>query len=301
MDEKDLLKKVIEKERKFRTQDFLAPYTNQTKTAIVKMDGLNYKFRIVTQGSEEGLGIFRPIDPNCALLKKAASWEMRREYFDALPSLHVILSYETDQGWVAFPMNIESTQKKFALVGEVVVKSVSDAERFDVITARFDGVHFWYDELFVGSDAIKSQAMRDCFDPKLHPDTMRQSLDIIKGITPEDQQAFELAISSWKVFTRMSTEAMIKKVLSDGGGALGSYVVRDVNIEIKWKSASGKDYTTLVDKSSLDVVSAGICLDDEDTKFNLRDMPYIVNKGESEAAIYIMPVRHIDFEGAGSV
>lgn len=300
MDPKNLLKKTIEREKAFRKKDFLAPYSGQTKTAVVKLDKLHYKFRIIAfQGS--GIGIFTPIDPTCATFQREASWEMRRNYFDALPFLPVILSYETDQGWVAFPMNIEATQKKFALEGEVIVKNVSDAERFDVTTARFDGVHFWYDEVFSGSDAIKSAAMRECFDPKLSPDMMRNNLEKIKGLTPEDKRAFELSISSWKVFTRMSTEATLRRVLSSGGGTLGSYVIRGMNIEIKWKSASGQGYNTLVDKESLDIVSAGICLDGEDTKFHLKDMPYLVNQGEEREVIYTMPLRNIDFEGLDNV
>ncbi len=285
MEAKQLLKQMVERERNFRTREFLAPYTEGIRNAVVKFDGVNYEFRI-TGFTGSGIGIFKPIDHSCARYTKNAEWESARAFMDILPKLHLILCYETDQGWVAFPMNTESTKKRFAFTGEVVVKGVTDAERFDVVTTRFDGVQFWFDDIFSGADMIKSDAMREAFDPKLPITKMREVFDKIKGLTPEDQHAFELAIASWQKFRRQSTEGQIKSMLESGGGNLQRYVIRGANIEIKWKSASGQDYHSVVKKDSLDVVCAGICLDGQDEKFHLKDLPFVVSRGESGGLIY---------------
>jgi len=296
MEAKQLLQQMVAKERNFRTREFLAPYAEGMKSAVVKFGGVNYQFRI-TGFTESGIGIFQPIDHSCAKYMKDAEWDAARAFLDMLPKLHLILCYETEHGWVAFPMNVESTQKRFAFTGEVVVKGVTDAERFDVVTTRFDGVHFWYDDIFDGADMIKSESMRDAFDTKLPISEMRNEFDKIKGHTPEDTHAFELAIASWQKFRRQSTEGQLKALLSAGGGRLQKYVVRGVNIEIKWQSASGQDYNSLVKKDSLDVVCAGICLDGQDEKFHLKDLPFVISRGEDGGLIYrTRDARTVDWE-----
>lgn len=297
MDAKNLLKQIVERERDFRNREFLAPYTNGVRHAVIKLDGINYTFK-VSGFTGSGIGIFQPKDHSCAIYSRDAEWQTARAFLDLLPKLHLILCYESDQGWVAYPMNAESTAKRFAFTGEVVVKGVTDAERFDVVTSRFDGVHFWYDDLFDGADMIKSEAIREAFNPNHTTDQMRKHFDTIKGKTPEDRQSFELAIASWQKFRKQTTESQIKQTLEIGGGKLCKYVVRGSNIEIKWKSASGQDYNSLVKKDSLDVVCAGICLSHEDTKFHLKDLPFIVTRGEQGGLIYrTRDARTITWEG----
>ena len=295
MDAKRVLDKVVAEERSFRKRDFLAPYTDNIKTALVKMGGMNYRFRIVGF-SGSGIGIFEPVDHSCARYKSDADWETTRRYLDVLPHLHVILAFESDQGWIAYPMNMESTQKRFALEGEIIVKNVSDAERFDVITVRFDGMHFWYDDMFNGADMVKSNFLREAFDPvNLSPTAIWNKVDQIKAVTPEDKKAFTLALDAWNYFKRASTEEQIAEVLAAGGGILGTYVVRGANIEVKWHSKSGREYTSAVDKN-FNILDgcAGICVDGEDHKFHLKDMPYIVAIGERDNAIYTTSIRDIE-------
>ena len=285
MEAKELLKQIVEKERNFRTREFLAPYTEGLRTAIVKFDGVNYQFRI-TGFHGSGIGVFQPIVHSCAKYKKDAEWEVARAYLDLLPHLHLILAYESDKGWVSYPLNVESTQKRFAFKGEVLVKGVTDVERFDVVTARFDGVNFWFDDVFDGADMIKSEAMREAFNPNRPVSQMRKKFDEIKGHTPEDCHTFEVAIASWHRFRRVTTEERIKKMLASGGGKLVKYVVRGANIEFNWKSESNESYSSVVKKDSLDVVVAGICLDGEDEKFHGKDLPFLIARGEAGGLIY---------------
>ncbi len=298
MDARDLLHKKAMQERKFREKEFLAPYAQDSKYAIVKMGKVNYNFRI--EGfSGCGIGIFQPSDPLNAKFVKEADWEESRAYMRLLPKLHIILAYETDKGWVGYPMDADSAQHQFdcIVLQEVLIKNVSDAERFDVITACFDGMQFWYDDVFDGADMLKSQAMREAFDPALSETEMKQSFAQIKGRTPEDIHVFEMAIASWNHLKRTSTEDQIQELLKSGGGKLDKYVVRGVNIEIQWKSDSGRDYNSVVNKNTMDVVCAGICLDGEDKKFHLKDLPFLISRGERDDLIYRTRGRNMDMYG----
>lgn len=283
---RDLLAKMSAKEREVRSQEFLAPYTEQSKHAIVKIDGLNYRFRIVGfQGS--GFGIFMPIDPTCARFARTAEFDQVHNYLQILPKIHVILVCQTDLGWCAYPFNTESAKRRLGVDFEIIVRNASDIERFDVVTVRCDGRNFWYEEPFIGSDPVKSEALRECFALRTQQFKMDTALKKLKGITPEERKSFDLALSSWRQFQRQSTEGRIKEMLAAGGAELDNYVIRGKQIEITWQAHSGRYYKSRVDKDTLDVVSAGICLSGEDKKFHLKDLPGVIREGEDGGLIYI--------------
>lgn len=290
MDAKALRNKFAAKELELRNKEFMAPYAEEIRFAHVKINGIVHPFRIVGFKGH-GFGVFAPRDGSSARFVRNADIADVRAYFDILPKLHFILCYETDKGWVGYPMNLESADKTLGLASETIIKNVTDCERFDVIVARYDSANFWYDEPFSGADLKKSSEMRECFCKGQTPDRMKQSLSRIKGLSPEDRTSFDLAIKSWHRFQQLTTESRIKQVLEESGAKLGSYVVRGENVEVRWTTDRGTAYTSMVNKDSLDVVSAGICLDPHDgdgpmdTKFHLRDLPYIMKQGEDKGVI----------------
>lgn len=274
------------KERKVRSQEFLAPYTEQSKHAIVKIDGMNYRFRIVGfQGS--GFGVFKPIDATCARFVKAAEFDQTFDYLQILPKMHVILVCQTDLGWCGYPFNIESAKTKFGVDFGIIVRNASDVERFEVVTVRSDGRNFWYDEPFVGSDPVKAESLRECFALRTDPFKLQRELGKLKAVTPEERRSFELALSSWQKFQKQSTESRLKDMLATGGAELDNYVIRGDKIELTWLAISGRYYKSHVDKETFDVVSAGICLNDQDQKFHLKDLPGVIKEGEDGGLIYI--------------
>ena len=281
-----LLAKIATKEREVRSQEFLAPYTEQSKSAVVKIDGVNYRFRIVGfQGS--GFGVFLPIDPTCAKFVRDAELDQTWEYLELLPKLYVILAYQTDLGWCAYPFNAESSKAKFGLDFEVIVRDASDVERFDVITVRCDGRNFWYQEPFAGCDPVKADSLREAFAKRTEPFKMEKIFKQIKGLTPEERKTFDLAMASWRQFQRQSTEGRVKQMLAEAGAELDNYVIRGKQIEITWQAHSGRYYKSRIDKETFDVVSAGICLSGTDERFHLKDLPGVIREGEEGGLIYV--------------
>ena len=62
-----------------------------------------------------------------------------------------------------------------------------------------------------------------------------------------------------------------------------------------WKSRGGGSYSTVVNKEDFGVECAGICLEGEDRKFHLADLPGIVREGEENGLIYrTRDTRHMD-------
>lgn len=281
----NLFEKIAAKEKEFRSREFIAPYTPSLKEAVVSMVGMLYKFKIYGY-SGSGIGKFQPVDASNAKWIEDAEYEEQRKYFNALPRLYLTLCFQTEEGWVSYPFKMETAKSKFGLTGETVVLNVSDCQRFDVVTARFDGVRFWYDEIFSGSDPVKADELRQLFEKRISNKRKEIDLENIKGLSLEDKNAFSLASFSWDLFVKNSTESAIQELLENGGATLGSYIMRGTNIEIKWASISGEKYISVVNKETLDVVSAGICLSGEDEKFHLKDLPFLIEGGEKRGLIH---------------
>ncbi len=280
IDAKELLKKLSSKEADVRKRDFVSPYNEKTKTAIVSIDGLVYRFSISGfKGS--GIGRFKPTNALSAVYVSEAEFDERIIYMESLPVLNVILSYQNDKGWIAVPHDTRLAKSKFGIEGPVIVHNVSDAQAFDTIKVRYDGNNFWYEDFASFADLIKSQEMRTAFSMYAQKKEVR-----IPKTTPEDSTAFELAKKSWEFFVKNSTENRIKELLENGGAKLGSYVVRGDNIEIKWKSSSGSKYNSVVKKDTFDVITSGICLSGQDSKFHLKDLPGVIETGERTGLIY---------------
>lgn len=295
---RDLLLKTINEEKQARACSFLSPYTEQSKFAIIKIQGVNYKFNI-SGFNGSGFGIFKPTSPTSAIFVEAARFEQIYDYLQLLPQIHMILVCQTNIGWSAYPFNLESSIRRFGIDCEVIVRNISDVERFDTVSVRFDGRNFWYEEPFSGGDPVKSLGMRSVFC-EIKENVSKKIRETIKGVTPEEEKAFELAIASWIIFKKQTTQDKVKELLACGGAKLDNYIIRGDQIEITWQAKSGSYYRSRVDKTTLDVTSAGICLSGEDSKFHIKDLPGIIQEGEERHAIYvtdrIVEPRNLDLE-----
>lgn len=281
----EILAKVSAQEKELRQREFLSPYTSDSKFAVVKMVGTNYKFRIIgSTGS--GFGIFQPVDPTCARFVREADATQSQSYLALLPKAYFILVCPTDLGWCAFPFNVSAAKAQLGVEQEIIVRNVSDVERFDVVVARYDGMRFWYEEPFAGADPVKASDLRGCYENRQNVTTMQRKIRKISGLTPEDRKSLDLALSAWQQIQTVSVEGRIRETLAIGGAELEGHVIRGRNIEISWQAQSGVAHNSLIDAKTFDVVSAGICLNDEDRKFHLKDLPGIIKAGEDRGAIY---------------
>lgn len=285
LETRELLYKMASKERRVRGRNFVAPYIKGSKTAIVQIDKLMYRFKIEgIQGN--GIGLFRPVNALIAKYVGEAEFEHRQRFLSALPSIELILSYQIDDGWVCIPAH-KNTTKQLGGSQEVIVFGVQDAQRFDVVTARSDGYNLWYDDLSAASDPIVADNMREQFEELAKRTFSPKDVEMrVRNATPECHEAFRLAAQSWVKFRKTTTEDRVRELLRNGGARLGSFIARGQELEIIWQSESGVQYQSVVDRDSLDVVTAGICLDGEDDKFHLKDLPHLVSLGENTGSIY---------------
>lgn len=290
-----LLDSFIKKEQTLLNNTFVAPFDQHTTRIIVKIDKLNYKFNI-KKTTSAGLGYFKPKNATEAVLIGEVEEYLSESFFKTLPSINFILCYETDFGWIAYPYDLHGVAK-YGIFGEVLIKNVKDCQRFDIITARYDSVNFWYHEIFSGANIAKVIELRECFQSNFNEAQIKLAKDKILGLKKEEETSFDIILESWKKFLKTSTEEVIKQFLQNSGATLSNYILKGESVEIKWKAPSGKTYYSVIKKDSYDVITAGICLSGEDKKFHLKDLPYLVDFAEKEDGVYLTR-REIDFENA---
>jgi len=284
MDAKSLFGKLAAKEKEFRKQEFLSPYTHRSTSARVRMDGLVYTFKI--SGFEgSGFGVFLPDSPTSAKFVREADFDVIRDYLDVLPKLSMVLCYQTPEGWVGYPHNLQAAKQKLGLVGIAPVLNVTDAQRFDTVIVRFDGVTFWFDEPEFAVDPEVGESLREVFTAELRQNQIDEVLRGIRGAGPEHRETFRIAFESWTKFRKQSTEEILQKFLDAGGGKLSEFVVRGGNIEVQWISDSGQEYSSVVKKDTFDVVQSGVCLSGRDRQYHMKDLALLMRQGESERHI----------------
>ncbi len=281
----EILAKVSAKEKELRQREFFSPYTHDSKFAVVKMMGTNYKFRIIGANGN-GFGVFCPVDPTCARFVREADSVQSHAYLSLWPKIYFILVCSTDLGWCSFPFNLSSAKAQLGIEQEIIIRNVSDVERFDVVVARYDGMRFWYEGPFAGADPVKAVQLRRCYERRQNVLAMKRQLGEITGITPEERKSFDIALSAWQIVRRKSTEEQVQEFWAGTDARLEEHIIRGRNIEISWQAQSGAVHNSLIDAQTFDVVSAGICVNDEDRRFHVKDLPGIVRLGEDRGAIY---------------
>lgn len=241
-------------------KQFFALFANHSQYVLSQKHDKYHTFRIVGFDAG-GAGIFESIDATCAKYVKEVPLEQKQAYFHTLPSIHLIMSYETDRGWMCYPfIKLDEADPLYDLQSEVLVKNVVGCDRFDTISARYDGMHFWFDSKITSdNESIKAQAMRLCLRHDLTPERMKYNIDKINcQLTQEDRKAFSLAVQAWLIFQRqpLAERQFANVVQSDG--SLGSYVVHDIDTNVRfWQEANYK-YDSVVDNELLGVTCIGI-------------------------------------------
>jgi len=247
-------------EKDSQQKQFFALFANYFQYALTKKHDKHHMFRIVGFNGS-GAGIFEPIDATCAKYLKKVPPEHQRAYLNTLSDIHMIMSYETDRGWLCYPFAKLNTEDPLHdLRQEVLVQNIIGCERFDIISARYDGTHFWFDSKVMNSNSlIKSEAMRLCLHYDLPPERMKYNVNRIgQQLTQEDYKAFSLAVQSWLIFQRQSSETQQLDAQVRNDGVVGSYVVHGADDNMRPWHVPGYKYVSIVDDGLLNVTCMGI-------------------------------------------
>lgn len=267
-----LIRKLAMAEQNFVKTKFIAPRLQGGKV-LVRIQGLVMAYDPHPK-EFEGWGVFRAESDEEAVLVESAGKSQSAGYLQLLVPVRLILLRPLKgQSWLAYPSHGDTFRRKIGEVKPVVVHLVTLGRAFEQAQCRWDGRAFWFEHSDRGSDPKIPSRMASALKAYLSPEALRFS-----GLTPELREAYRLIIKQEGDLRVRCGEARLRRALEFGGGKLESFIDRGDYWTTQWTTAGGERHTSAIHKEDLTVLSAGICLDGEDKKFDLQSLVGVVEQ-----------------------
>ena len=281
-DVNDLLRRLAATENALRGQQFVAPCARGGQLRV-RVAGLVYTFK-PQPANFAGWGVFEIQDEQTARFVEEPMLAQVAEYLQMFPAARLRLAYRLqDATWLAFPAHEGDWRQRFN--GEarpVPVHLVSDGQEFEPVIARHFGGAWWFDEVDRRAAPELTDKLREDWRARLTPEALRWP-----GLTPEMRACYSLLwrreVQQTEQLEQQSAaaqerrdEARLRGALEFGGGDLRGFRDRGDHWLVEWQTAGGEWHNSAIAKNDLTVVSAGICLDGEDRKFDLQSLVAVV-------------------------
>lgn len=268
----DVLGRLAESEDRFLGSEFLAPVLRGHRVRV-RIADVVCEMRVEPKSSE-GWGVFRPQSHSVARFVRDATLRERRQYLDCLPRVRMVLCRRR-AGWFAMPAEPDS---RIQIEGTPAVRLVASGELFQTIRARFDGATFWFDGLETRQDPTLAGWLRECLASEIPAAELKRP-----GLTSSMRDAYALELQRRRKVMRVERhdriETQLRRALSHSGARLHGFVEHADGYRVTW-TAGGRRQVTSVDRHSLTVQVAGICLNGEDQKFDLGSLAGVVQEAE---------------------
>jgi hypothetical protein len=175
-DIRTLLHQLAQAEVQLQSTQFLAPWVNGGKLRT-RIAGMVYTFE-PQPPSQEGWGIFQPVNPTTATWIEAADLPQIEAYLQHFPILRSRLAYRLQgQTWLAYPVNEADMQQRFKTktVKPIPVHLVTQGTPFEPIVARWNGDGCWFEAV----------------DRRADPQPTDQLQSALNQLTPVDRLQFQ--------------------------------------------------------------------------------------------------------------
>ena len=262
----DTLARLENAEQEFLRTEFLAPVLGGGKVGM-KIAGVRCEMSVEPR-DYTGFGVFAPLSHAKAKLVRDATMSERRKYLELFPRVHLIPCQQEKEQWLCAPSNKADT--RFRIVGLVPVLFVEDAQLFDVIVARYDGSHFWFDRVDDREDPAAAVYLRQELGKLTEPKKLGRP-----GLGGGQREAYEVVyqirLKQQAEDERSRGENRLRDALVHAGAELKDYAERKDQITVTY-TVDGRRHTSVVRKNDLTVVTAGICLSGGDRHFDLASL-----------------------------
>jgi hypothetical protein len=274
----DLISKIGEAENSIQDRIFVSPIFFNDFVAT-KIEGIVYKFKINTPAIPDWYQI-RPIDKKTAIAYKAAELQDIEFYLNKLQKIRLILLMRKKNVYLAIPE--KTNNLKLPIENPIPVYLFEDTVKdFDRIIARFDGANFWYHQIDVSNDPTKSAYLRDQLVKIEDPKKISYS-----GLTFEERLAYSLRFILDKKIVIDKKKESLKSDVEHAGGKFVSFEEKSDHFVVKY-SVDSQQYTSRVSKNTEhSILTAGICLSGEDSKFDLKSLITVMREGQHQGRIY---------------
>jgi len=161
------------------------------------------------------------------------------------------------------------------------VRFVEEAERFETVQTRCDGLQFWFEGADSRDDPAAAAYLRQQLQQMTPPEQVRRP-----GLTAEQRLAYAFVHTLRLETERDLVEDRLRHALAHGGGELHGYSERDDVLRVEFEVA-GVRHVSVVRKNDLSVQLAGICLSGADSHFDLPSLVGVLREAEGEEVLRI--------------
>ena len=275
----DLFSRLAAQEHSFKEQKFLSPVLRGQKVRV-RIAGVVMSLSVVQPSGFQGWGVFQPLTYTTAQLVREPSLTERTKYLKMFPVMHLVACYRRKRQWFGLPAM--QSDRRFGLQDVVPIALPDNIEIFDSVLTRFDGQQCWFEK----HDPRRARMIAKTLREKL-----RNSIDSsefrVAGSSAVERDAYEFALLRKLENEKDPDEIRIKKALTRGGAKFREYRELGNSFSVTYE-VNGQVHRSTVDKASLSVQAAGICLDGFDANFDLQSLVGVIAEGQRTDQINFM-------------
>jgi hypothetical protein len=165
---------------------------------------------------------------------------------------------------------------RFPKAGLVPIRLAAEGQLFEVVQARHDCLHAWFERLDGRADPAAASYLREAHWERIPPERLRR-----RGLTAEQREAFTLVYCHRQEAERNRTEDRLRLALGHAGADLYDYRDQGDGYRVEY-AVKGVRHVSLVNKRDLSAQSAGICLSGEDHRFDLQSLIGVLQEAQGE-------------------
>ncbi len=271
----DLFNKLAAAENEFFQSQLFSPVIKGSPIRV-RIANIVTSLHVAQPKNFVGWGVFRPITYKTVKFIREPNMAEKQEYFKLFPALRLILCSNNDGGW--FGVNGHKADKRFNITGLVPVQLATEVQMFDAVKVRYDGANIWFEQIDQRANPRTAIYLRESLQKLLDPAKLEFS-----GLTQEEKEAYWAAylpaLAADEEARRDKNEDRIKDALKRAGAQYKSYIERGNTYTVEY-TVDGRQHRSVVNKDTLAVESAGICLAGTDRNFDLQSLVGVIREGE---------------------
>jgi hypothetical protein len=260
----------------FLETEFLAPVL-PGGWVQVRIEGLVCTLRVTGRPSP-GWAILKPLSMDRArVVAEPTLWQVR-DYLELFPAVRLLLLARARSYWLAIPAH--RGDRRIQVEGPVRVHLATGVEPFQQVISRFDGSHFWFQEV----DRRRSAAIAAYLRAEFNAETPVEELHK-PTLTAEEREVYRLAWQAVEAERQAAEDARrdreegrLADALAHAGAELTSYIEREDVYTVSY-TVDGRAHRSTVRKDDLTVMAAGICLAGRDRRFDLQSLVGVLREG----------------------
>ena len=224
----------------------------------------------------QGWGWFRMKDHRTAVWQRNALPYEVADYLADLPALTVHLAVQTgSRTWQAVAMHPAVQHQRCGHQRPLTIHLTESVQPFDAVHVRVDGHVCWFEAADRRANPMLAGNLRRLLTSRTAPLALRA-----KGLTPELRTAYAMAFAHQDTAMAKSDAQRLQEALAFAGGRLVSCEAANQPhlLNVRWETAAGEVHRSVIDRRDLTIHFAGICLDEEDEKFDLQSLVGVVEQ-----------------------